>query len=52
MFGFELNFIGINMRDARLANRIDLQLALGGSFDPTPAVISSVSPADPRKTKS
>ena len=42
----------VKMRNARLTNRIDLHLALGGSFDRTPAVISFVSPADPRKTKS
>ena len=42
----------VKMRNARLANRIDLHLALGGSFDRTPALISFVSPADRRKTKS
>ncbi len=42
----------VKMRNARLANRIDLHLALGGSFDRAPAVISSVAPAEPRKTKS
>jgi len=40
----------VKMRNARLANRIDLHLALGGSFDRTPAVISSLAPADRRKT--
>ena len=42
----------VKMQNARLANRIDLHLALGGSFDPTPAVISSVYPVDLGKTKS
>ena len=42
----------VKMQNARLANRIDLHLALGGSFDRTPAVISSVYPKDPRKIKS
>ena len=42
----------VKMRNARLANRIDLHLALGGSFDRTPAIIASVSPKDRRKTKS
>jgi len=42
----------VKMQNARLANRIDLHLALGGSFDRTPAVISSVYPKDSRKTKS
>jgi outer membrane protein TolC len=33
----------IKLQNARLANRIDLHLALGGSFDETPAVVSIAS---------